>query len=111
MNYLPFFHFIKNIFLLLITFSVTAFSQKIEKVEVSDNKVFGDEEIKKWAGLNEGQNYFSGILDSSFSRISSVLSYNGYFNFSFEGSKESQIILYNQEGFSLQFKEGLFSLQ
>lgn len=78
---------IRNIFLLFITISVTAFSQKIEKIEIDNNKVFGDEEIKKWAGLNEGQNYFPGILDSSFSRISSTLSYNGYFNFSFEGSE------------------------
>jgi outer membrane protein insertion porin family len=66
-----------------------AFSQKIETIDISNNKVFGDEELKKWAGLNEGQNYFPGILDSSFSRISSILSYNGYFNFSFEGSQIS----------------------
>ena len=49
---------IRNIFLLFITISVTAFAQKIEKIEIGNNKVFGDEEIKKWAGLNEGQNYF-----------------------------------------------------
>ena len=78
---------IRNSFLLFVTFSVTAFSQKIENIEIDNNKVFGDEEIKKWAGLNEGQNYFLGILDSSFSRISSTLSYNGYFNFTFEGSQ------------------------
>ncbi|MGB5288283.1 MAG: POTRA domain-containing protein [Ignavibacteriaceae bacterium] len=107
----------RNIFLLLITFSVTAFSQKIEKVEVSDNKVFGDEEIKKWAGLNEGQNYFSGILDSSFSRISSVLSYNGYFNFSFEGShiifssdsQQVNIILNVDEGQPTRLKNLFFA--
>jgi len=80
---------IRNIFLLFITFFVTSFAQKIEKIDVGNNKVFSDDEIKKWAGLNEGQNYFPGILDSSFSRISSALSYNGYFNFSFE---DSQII-------------------
>jgi outer membrane protein assembly factor BamA len=80
-------HLVRNIFLLVITFSVTVFPQKIGKIEVNNNIVFSDEELEKWAGLNEGQTYFPGILDSSYSRISPVLSYNGYFNFSFEGSQ------------------------
>ena len=63
------------------------FSQKIGKIEVNNNKIFSDEEIEEWAGLNEGQNFFNGILDSSYSRISQALTYNGYFNFSFEGSQ------------------------
>ena len=71
----------------MIIISFTAFSKRIEKIEVNNNKIFSDEEIEEWAGLNEGQNYFPGILDSSYSRISSALSYNGYFNFSFEGSQ------------------------
>ncbi|MEJ2103749.1 MAG: POTRA domain-containing protein, partial [Ignavibacteriaceae bacterium] len=78
---------VKNIFLLLIIFSTIAYSQKVVKIEVNGNSVFDDDEIMSWAGLNVGQNYFMGILDSSFSRISPVLSYNGYFNFSFEGSQ------------------------
>ena len=78
---------IRNILLLVIFISFTTFSQRIEKIEVNKNKTFSDEEIEEWAGLNEGQNYFPGILDSSYSRISSALSYNGYFNFSFEGSQ------------------------
>ena len=78
---------IRNILLLVIFVSFTTFSQRIEKIEVNINKTFSDEEIEEWAGLNEGQNYFPGILDSSYSRISSALSYNGYFNFSFEGSQ------------------------
>ena len=78
---------IRNILLLVIFVSFTTFSQRIEKIEVNKNKTFSDEEIEEWAGLNEGQNYFPGILDSSYSRISSALSYNGYFNFSFEGSQ------------------------
>ena len=78
---------IRNILLLVIFVSFTTFSQRIEKIEVDKNKTFSDEEIEEWAGLNEGQNYFPGILDSSYSRISSALSYNGYFNFSFEGSQ------------------------
>ena len=43
-------HLISNIFFLFVTFSITIFPQKIEKIEISNNKVFSDGEIKKWAG-------------------------------------------------------------
>jgi outer membrane protein insertion porin family len=76
----------KNILILLMSFSALALAQKVDNIEITSSKVFSDDEIKKWAGLNVGQNYFSEILDTSFSRITSALSYNGYFNFSFEGS-------------------------
>ncbi len=77
----------KNILILLISFSALSFAQRVDNIEIKSSRVFSDNEIKKWAGLNVGQNYYSGILDTSFSRITSALSYNGYFNFSFEGSK------------------------
>ena len=77
---------VKKIFSLLFIFSTITLSQKVGKIEVNGNSVFDDDEIMQWAGLNEGQIYFQGILDTSFSRISPALSYNGYFNFSFEGS-------------------------
>ena len=77
---------VKKIFPLLFIFSTITLSQKVGKIEVNGNSVFDDDEIMQWAGLNEGQIYFQGILDTSFSRISPALSYNGYFNFSFEGS-------------------------
>jgi len=77
---------IKYILLLLVTSSVFVFAQKVDRIEIKSNKVFSEDEIKKWAGLNVGQNYFSGILDTSLSGISSALSFNGYFNPSFEGS-------------------------
>ena len=80
-------HLTKNILLYFILFSVAAFAQKIEKIEINNNRVFGDGEILKWAGLNEGQNFFPGILDTSLSRISTNLISNGYFNFIFEGSQ------------------------
>ncbi len=76
----------KNILLLLILFSALTFAQRVDKIEVKSSKVFSDDEIKKWAGLNVGQNYYSGILDTSLTRITTALGYNGYFNFSFEGS-------------------------
>jgi outer membrane protein assembly factor BamA len=78
---------IRNILIFVIFFSVFAFAQKIDKIEVSSTKVFSDDEILRWAGLNVGQNYFVGILDTSLSRISSALSFNGYFNPSFKDSK------------------------
>ena len=77
---------VKNIILLLAVLSVSTFPQKVEQIDVNVNRIFNDDEILSWAGLNEGQNYFPGILDTSLSRISSVLSQNGYSHFSFEGS-------------------------
>lgn len=79
--------FTKNILLCSFFFSIGIFAQKIEIIELKGNKVFSERDYKKWAGLNEGQNYFSGILDTALSRISSNLISNGYFNFSFDGSK------------------------
>jgi outer membrane protein insertion porin family len=80
-------HLTKNILLVILIFSSIAFAQKIEKIDISSNRIFSDGEIKKWAGLNEGQNYFSGIIDTSLSRISTNLISSGYFNFIFEGSQ------------------------
>jgi outer membrane protein insertion porin family len=80
-------HLTKNILLYFILFSVAAFAQKIEKMEINNNRIFGDGVILKWAGLNEGQNFYPGILDTSLSRISTNLIPNGYFNFIFEGSQ------------------------
>ncbi|NWG27966.1 MAG: BamA/TamA family outer membrane protein [Ignavibacteriaceae bacterium] len=80
-------HLTKNILLVILIFSSIAFAQKIEKIDISSNRIFSDGEIKKWAGLNEGQNYFSGIIDTSLSRISTNLISNGYFNFTFKGSQ------------------------
>ena len=51
---------IKYSFLLFISSSVILFAQRVEKIEISGNKVFSEDEIRKWAGLNSGQNYFPG---------------------------------------------------
>ena len=77
----------KNTLIILIALSAASFAQKVDRIEINKNSFFSDDEIKKWAGLNEGQNYFSGILDTSLSRISTNLISNGYFNFIFEGSQ------------------------
>ena len=80
-------HLNKNILFYLLIFSFAAFAQKIDKIEINSNTIFSDGEIKQWASLNEGQNFYPGILDTSLSRISTNLISNGYFNFSFEGSQ------------------------
>ena len=77
----------KKTLIILIALSAAAFAQKVDRIEINKNSFFSDDEIKKWAGLNEGQNYFPGILDTSLSRISTNLISNGYFNFIFEGSQ------------------------
>ena len=76
----------KYIALLLISLSTFTFAQKVEEIEINSSRVFSETEIKSWAGLNVGQNYFPGIIDTSLTRISTALSYNGYFNPSFEES-------------------------
>jgi outer membrane protein insertion porin family len=80
-------HLNKNILFYLLIFSFAAFAQKIEKIEINRNSIFSDGEIKQWANLNEGQNFYPGIFDTSLSRISANLISNGYFNFAFEGSQ------------------------
>ena len=76
----------KHFLLLLIFISALSFAQKVNNIEIESRKIFSDNEVLRWAGLNEGQNYFPGIIDSSLSRISLTLSYNGYFYPSFKNS-------------------------
>jgi len=76
----------KYFLILLLILCACTFAQKINKIEITSNKVFSDNEIKRWAGLNEGQNYFSGVIDTSISRISTALGYSGYFYPSFNKS-------------------------
>lgn len=77
----------KNIFLFFLIGTSVLNAQKIDKIEINRNEIFNDSEILTWAGLNKGQNYFPAIIDTSLSRISTGLISNGYFNFSFDGSK------------------------
>jgi outer membrane protein assembly factor BamA len=111
-------HHIKNILLCFLIISLTSFGQKVDRIEVNNNSVYGDGEIIKWAGLNEGQNFYSGILDTSLSRISTNLISNGYFNFIFGGiqyelSSDSQkvnIFLNVDEGQPTFVKELFFKI-
>jgi len=80
-------HPAKYITLLMISLSAFTFAQRVEEIEINSSRVFSDTEIQSWAGLNVGQIYFQGIVDTSLTRISTALSYNGYFNPSFEDSR------------------------
>ncbi len=107
----------KKILLLTILISTLSFAQKVDKIEIESKKVFSDNELLRWAGLNEGQNYFTGILDSSLSRISTELGYNGYFypitsNSSVEFSSDSQNVTLHlsiDEGKPTIVKDVIFS--
>jgi outer membrane protein insertion porin family len=76
----------KNICLFFLICPAILYPQRIDKIEINRNTIFSDTEILNWAGLNEGQDFYPHIIDTSLSRISSGLISNGYFNFSFEGS-------------------------
>ena len=67
-------------FLFLIFFPFLLQSQVVEKIEVSNNLSFSDNEIESWAEVRIGMSVYLGILDSVKFRIASGLSANGYFN-------------------------------
>lgn len=75
-------------YLTFITFiiSPTAFSQLIDKIEVSGNKVFSSVEILRWSGLRKGLVFNSGLIDSALTRISYNLSLAGYHHPDYNGT-------------------------
>ena len=73
-------------FLFLIFFPFLLQSQVVEKIEVSNNLSFSDNEIESWAEVRIGMSVYLGILDSVKFRIASGLSANGYFNPDFKGT-------------------------
>jgi outer membrane protein insertion porin family len=112
-------HLFRKILLLILLSSSFILPQKVEQIEINKNIIFSDDEIKRWAGLNEGQNYFAGIIDTSLKRIGTFLTSSGYFNFSFQDSKyelssDSQkvnLILYVFEGNPTIVKNLFFQLK
>ena len=80
-------HLFRKILLLIIISSSFILPQKVEQIEINKNNIFSDDEIQRWAGLNEGQNHFAGIIDTSLNRIGTELTSNGFFNFTFQDSK------------------------
>jgi outer membrane protein insertion porin family len=108
---------IKNIILLSFLFINSIIPQSIKEIEINDNSIFSDSEIKKWANLYEGQPYTSSLFDSSKTLIAAELNSAGYFNSSFEDSEAQSsidsltvnIILHVKEGEPTFVKELFFS--
>ena len=72
--------------LILLVFPVFLNCQTIEKIVIKNNSVFGDNDIKSWASVNEGMKVYAGLLDTIKSRIADNLSSRGYFNPDFAGT-------------------------
>jgi outer membrane protein insertion porin family len=108
---------IKNIIFLSFLFINSIIPQSIKEIEINDNSIFSDSEIKKWANLYEGQPYTSSLFDSSKTLIAAELNSAGYFNSSFEDSEAQSsidsltvnIILHVKEGEPTFVKELFFS--
>lgn len=64
----------------------TTFSQIIDKIEVSGNKVFSSIEILRWSGLRKGMVFNSGLIDSALAGISYNLSLAGYHHPDYNGT-------------------------
>ena len=72
--------------LILLVSPVFLNCQTIEKIVIKNNSVFGDNDIKSWASVNEGMKVYAGLLDTIKSRIADNLSSRGYFNPDFVGT-------------------------
>lgn len=84
-------------FLISIPFG---FSQSIDKIEISGNKVFSDSEILRWSGLRKGLQYSTGLIDTALSRIAYSISLQGYHHPDFTGT---QVALTDDSAFTNVF--------
>ncbi len=69
--------------ILLLAFSSFIFSQKLSSIEINQNYYFDDSQYLHWSGLQIGQPYFKGIIDSAKSRIAKDLLVQGFYFFKF----------------------------
>lgn len=77
---------IRNIFLLSCIAVQLIIPQTIKEIEINDNTVFSDEEIKSWAKIYSGQPFTPGLTDSAKTLIAAGLNSAGYFHSSFSES-------------------------
>lgn len=77
---------IKYLTFIAFIISPTTFSQIIDKIEVSGNKVFSSVEILRWSGLRKGLVFNSGLIDSALAGISYNLSVAGYHHPDYNGT-------------------------
>jgi len=74
---------IRNIVLLYFLSIQLIIPQTIKEIEINDNMVFSDDEIKSWAKIYSGQPFTSGLIDSANKFIAAELNSAGYFHSSF----------------------------
>lgn len=91
-------HLAKYSFLFFFLASSLTFSQKLISLDINQNYYFDDSQYLQWSGLQIGQPYFKGIIDTAKSRIAKSLLAEGYYFFRF--TKDS--IEYSKD--SSQFK-------
>ena len=96
---------VRKIFLSVLFFSVTVFSQTVDNIEVKGNSNFSDKEYSEWTILI-GKKYFPELLDSLKKRVGNILNRYGYYNFRIDSistaispdSQKTNIILFINEG-------------
>lgn len=76
-------HLTKYSVILFIFVSSLTFPQKLSSLEINQNYYFDDSQYLQWSGLQIGQPYFKGIIDTTKSRIAKNLLAQGFYFFKF----------------------------
>ena len=76
--------YLKSIFFILLSSAV--FAQTVDKIEVTGNKVFSQNNFSDWAKVSKGSKVFPAFVDSVKKRITQNLILNGYYNSDLEGT-------------------------
>lgn len=76
-------HLTKYSVILFIFVSSLTFPQKLSSLEINQNYYFDDSQYLQWSGLQIGQPYFKGIIDTTKSRIAKNLLARGFYFFKF----------------------------
>ena len=77
---------IKYFLISILLLTQYCFPQATDKIEISGNKVFSEEEILRWSGLRKGLLFDASLVDTALSRISFNLAQLGYHNPVFSGT-------------------------
>ncbi len=77
---------IRNIVLLYLLSIQLIIPQTIKEIEINDNSIFSDDEIKSWSKIYSGQPFTSALIDSANKFIAAELNSAGYFHPSFKES-------------------------
>ncbi len=80
-------HPVRNYIIFSLFAVTTAFTQSIESISVTGNKVFSSQEIINWSKLRTGTVFNDALIDSAKKNIALSLNDRGYFNPVFEDDK------------------------